>query len=810
MAALGDSVGLLFRIKADSSDAIRDMNRVQSEIKTTGNTAQTAGSGFTSMAGNVNVAAAAITGITTVLAIQAAVAVKVVTGLFSLAKSASDAGSEIKDMQDKTGLAAVTLSTLKLAADNAGSSFEQVGGGLEKFAKLLGQAKEGNEKAIAAMAALGVGTTDLDEALKQVIKSIADAKDGTDQITLAQKAFGKSGADLIPVIKQINGDLANAEKEAKKLGTTLTESDIKAADEFGDTLGVLSTQVSTLANRFALQFAPQITAALVEVINFLARNQSVAVEWGSVVADVLRGVIGVFSYAKNAVGGFLSAIGISFTNSAGQARAWANAILAAINPVLLILAQIGRIVGANTPKESQEGGGFVASATAIPTVSGGGGASGGGGSGANTAEQQRQKAIQELQAANSRALSAYKSFLDIQESELKQSLNQRLISEVNYAKAIAELQLKELLFEQAQNAKLLKDERLSDEERTDAENKKLILIRKVAKVRIDIGNEVYKAIQKQTEQELKDLEKKLEDEERIRQKARDKANAAADVDLQNKLKKRDAREKRDPYNTGGPQSGANGDLDWEVSGGGDFLTGVVGALGAANEQLPIMQQLGQQLAATFGQVAQAVGAAVKSFVLFGTAGTSFRKFAAEVIASIAQMSIVQAVFEMAQGFAMLALAWFTGNPKYKKSAVDHFISAAAFGAIGGVAAGVGRAVAGNSFGGSDGGGGGSVGSGGGDGAGQPEKLNFTERFNGFQQGLQDQMARVMQRTNEVLGGVTDAVDTFNSKFGITTPGAVVMAGAGDAGEAIFGAVTGHLDSDLRASSDFLRSQGKMQ
>src|SRR5205085_328601 len=92
-----------------------------------------------------------------------------------------------------------------------------------------------------------------------------------------------------------------------------------------------------------------------------------------------------------------------------------------------------------------------------------------------------------------------------------------------------------------------------------------------------------------------------------------------------------------------------------------------------------------------------VGDAVRSFVLFGTAGGGFRKFAAEVIASLAQMATVQAVFEFAQGLAMLALTWFTGNPKYAQSAGGHFAAAAAFGLIAGVTAVAGRAIAGNSF-----------------------------------------------------------------------------------------------------------------
>lgn len=780
MAALADNVGLLFRIKTDSSDAIRDMNRVQSEVKTTGVAAQAAGGGFTSMASSVSLATVAVTAITTGLAVAVAVAVKVTTGLYDLAKTASEAGSELKDMQDKTGLAAVTLSTLKLNADSAGSSLEQVGGGVEKFAKLLGQAADGSEKAQKTLKDLGVDTTNLDAGLRQVIKSIAAANEGTEQITLAQKAFGKSGADLIPVIKQMDGDLEKAEKAAKKLGLTLTDADIKAADEFGDTLTTLTGQLKSLASQFALQYAPIITNAMNSIVASLARNQDAIRAAGQNFANVLRGMQSV---ASSATVGMI-----------GSFAAWAAKIISYIDPVqnaiFLTIRALG-LLGQNAPKgagTAQEGGGFVASSSGIPSISPSGGGGKGGG-GAASVEDPNRKAIQDLQASNARALSAYQALLDAQESELKQSLNLRLIDEVKYTKAVAELQLKALIFEQTQNEKLLKDERLNDEERVEAENKKLILIRKVAKARIDIANDVFETIKKITEKETKDFEEK---EERRREAARKTANERAKTEL-SQSEKEQIRQAND----------AN------LSILGDSVLSIRNEAGNLENTFTPMLSVFQMMGGMVQSLAQGFGSLVQQMVLTGTAGpNALKKLVASVLAGVAAQAAVLAIMELAYGIAALT-PW--GAAIYGP-APFHFKAAALFGSIA-VATGLaGRAVAGDSFnqqtanGGSGGNGGGS----GGEAAGQPERLNFTERFNGFQQQLTDQMARVMQRTNEVLGGVTEAVDTFNQKFGITTPGAVVMAGAGDAGEAIFGAVTGHLDSDLRAGSNFIRSQGKME
>ena len=453
MAISSDSVKLLFEMKGDSSSAVDASKKLKKELDELDKAAKEAGTPmqqlgaaaglnaeqYRSLTTSLSTAAVGFTAIAAGLAIQIGLAVKAVTGLYDLAKSASEAGSKIKDMQDKTGLAAVTLSTLKLAADNSGSSFDQVGDGVTKFAKLIGQANEGNEKAIASLKALGVSNTDLDGGLKEVIKTIANATDGTEQITLAQKAFGRSGADLIPVIKQINGDLEAAEEEAERLGTTLSEEDIRAADMFGDTLGVLSSQVETAAQRFALQFAPEITKAMASVSRFLSENQEVARVWGNTIADVIRAAAAVWSFGSGMITGALDMLGIKFASSASQARFWAEAILLAINPVLALAARVGAMFGAATPKQGQE----FAQEMKMPSFSprmpggGGGGRGGGGKSAADKARDEAEKADREAFRARTdelrRMLANYEAVSNRIIAKASLDLAQGLIDETKFA-----------------------------------------------------------------------------------------------------------------------------------------------------------------------------------------------------------------------------------------------------------------------------------------------------------------------------------------------------------------------------------------
>lgn len=100
----------------------------------------------------------------------------------------------------------------------------------------------------------------------------------------------------------------------------------------------------------------------------------------------------------------------------------------------------------------------------------------------------------------------------------------------------------------------------------------------------------------------------------------------------------------------------------------------------------------------FQGLGDAVGSAVEAFVLYGSAGQSVQQVTAQILGAIAKQAAVQAVYELAQGFAMLALSFFGFTaPAAAPSAAYHFASAAVFAGIAGGAALAGRAVAGNSF-----------------------------------------------------------------------------------------------------------------
>lgn len=100
--------------------------------------------------------------------------------------------------------------------------------------------------------------------------------------------------------------------------------------------------------------------------------------------------------------------------------------------------------------------------------------------------------------------------------------------------------------------------------------------------------------------------------------------------------------------------------------------------------------LGEILTGTFRQVSDAIGQTVANWVLLGETGPAvMRKILAQALASIAAEAAVNAIKELALGFATLFF-----NPA---ESAAHFTAAGLWAAIGGVAAIAGRGVAGDLF-----------------------------------------------------------------------------------------------------------------
>lgn len=261
-----------FVIDADGRTAKQELNSIYGQLNNVGGAATAA------FGGAIPVAAAA----SAAFVATAAAVVKVGTALYDITKTAAEYGSTIYDATQKTGLGATAISSLKIAADQSGSSLEAVTKGIAKFAK--GYKGE---------------TEDLQAALGDVMKQIAEAKPGFEQLTLAQKHFGKAGADLIPVIRSFDGDLPGLIRHMEDLGVTIDDKAAKAADEFGDQMDTLSAQVAGVGRTIGTELMPQFTSMANTVSGWLAQNKGEIADYASRLGTLFGNIIRGFNSVKN-------------------------------------------------------------------------------------------------------------------------------------------------------------------------------------------------------------------------------------------------------------------------------------------------------------------------------------------------------------------------------------------------------------------------------------------------------------------------------------------------------------------------------
>lgn len=317
MAISSDAISLLFKIKGDSSEGKQALSEFASALGVSEN-------GIKNLATALPIAGAAVTAVTAaVLGASAAV--------FQLTKNASEFGSEIFDATEKTGLAAETISAMKFAADQSGTSLEAVTAASSKFARVIGDAALGSEKAQAKLDRLGVTSKDLDTALGQALGTIAKLPPGIAQMTAAQDAFGKSGVELLPFIKSFDGDLAALTQRAKDLGVTISDDAARKSDEFGDTLDAVSAQAAGLGRTFAFEVMPMMTGALQSVSDFMARNKGAAAEWGTYLANTIRGVTAAFEVLGRVADNVFTTITLGFNKTSIGAPIWGLAIRTALD-----------------------------------------------------------------------------------------------------------------------------------------------------------------------------------------------------------------------------------------------------------------------------------------------------------------------------------------------------------------------------------------------------------------------------------------------------------------------------------------------
>lgn len=279
------------------------------------------------------------------------------TALTVLVKKSIDAADAMRDMSQKFGIAVPVLSSYALAAEQAGTSIESLGRGMQFLAK----------NAVAngdALAAMGIkaknadgSMRDMDDLFGEIAGKFAGYKDGAEKAALAQELFGKAGAELIPLLNQGSEGLQDMRDKADALGVTISADLADAADQFNDNLSDLRGLATGFGNDLATALLPTLNALSGELVQNGIEARKTA-DSATVLADSVKVIISAAVVTKNVIESLwdvifagvdiLGGIGDSFVAAGEQALAFGRAQRQAI---------VGDIAGAwETLKAAQDEG----------------------------------------------------------------------------------------------------------------------------------------------------------------------------------------------------------------------------------------------------------------------------------------------------------------------------------------------------------------------------------------------------------------------------------------------------------------------
>jgi len=278
------------------------------------------------------------------------------SGLLAAANVFSTAGDELEKMSIRTGLAVEFLSQMKFAADQSGTSLNDVETSVKKASRAIYDAQHGLKTAKDGFSELGLNADSLaklrpEDQFLAIADALANIADPSRRAALAMVLLGRSGTSIIPLI----GDIKSLRAEADRLGITMTEQDAKSAADFNDAIGRVTATAKMAVFQIGSALAPtlqglaeKLNNGLVQTIAWIKHHREMIVTALKVATTVaaIGGTLLTVGIAVKVAATAISGLTLALTVARGAMIAF-NASSAALakNPVIAVATAIGLALG---------------------------------------------------------------------------------------------------------------------------------------------------------------------------------------------------------------------------------------------------------------------------------------------------------------------------------------------------------------------------------------------------------------------------------------------------------------------------------
>ena len=225
-------------------------------------------------------------------------------------------GDEVQKMSIRTGFSTESLSELRFAMEQAGTSIQGFEVGVRRMSGFIEDAKDGLATSTDAMDKLGVSVDDLkgqspEEAFFTLANAMAGVEDELTKAALAQDVFGRSGTQLLPLLAEGADGIEKLRQEARDLGIVMDQETANKAAKMQDAINSAKQSVNGLAISVGSTLAPGITLIAKLFSELPAPLRAAAVAAGVFFLAMKVGLISLRSaMVSTGIGALIIAVGI--------------------------------------------------------------------------------------------------------------------------------------------------------------------------------------------------------------------------------------------------------------------------------------------------------------------------------------------------------------------------------------------------------------------------------------------------------------------------------------------------------------------
>ena len=185
-------------------------------------------------------------------------------GLIALGNEAINTADKIGKIHKQTGLSMDELQRLEYMSTQLNFNFESIGTAVNYLNRNMASAASGSKDMTNVFKKMGVAfevegkLRNQADVFKESIFYLAQMEDEAERNAMAFKLFGRGAAELFPLLEAGTAEMARLAEEAEKLGIIMTDEQIEALDQLGDTIDMVKRAFKGMRINLITKYLPAI------------------------------------------------------------------------------------------------------------------------------------------------------------------------------------------------------------------------------------------------------------------------------------------------------------------------------------------------------------------------------------------------------------------------------------------------------------------------------------------------------------------------------------------------------------------------